>query len=422
MEQVQDEFRPGREYKSVDGGDDASGVTLDQIETKVSEILEPQAKAIADLGKQIKGIGELKGRLEKIETHIKRAPNPNEHKSREDIESERKELWTKAFNAFARRADHNETLTKFLARNEEFKALSVNSDPDGGYLVQPTRSNRIEAVNPATDDFRRFARVETISTDAFEEPYDTSRPTVAWVSEIGTRTTSTTPQIGLNRIPTHEIYARPQVTQKLLDDAQFDVEGWVSRKIDTEFRVSEGSAFVSGDGNGKPFGFLSYPFGTAVDGTARGYGTLQYIPTGNAAAFGTGINGVDVFDDTIAQMKTEYRPGCAWYMNRTTFATVSKLKDTTGASIVVNKLSDAVPATIRGYPVEILENMPSIGTNTDSIAFANFGRGYVVVDRMGVRTLRDPYTSVPYVTFNVTKRVGGGVVNSEAIKTIRFGT
>lgn len=394
---------------------------VERVENKVAEIVEPQAKAIADLTKKVGGIGELKDRLGKIETHLKRAPNPNEHKSRDDIEAERKELWTRAVKSFAKDGNGNETLDAFIRRNEEFKGLSVGSDPDGGYLVQATRSNRIEQVNPPVDNFRAFARVEQISSDAFEEPFDTGRPTVAWVSELGTRSETSTPTLGMNRVPVHEIYARPKTTQKMLDDAAFNVEGWLDRKVNTEFQVYEGSAFINGDGNGKPFGFLSYPYGTADDST-RGYGTLQYVPTGNAAGFGTGINAPDIFDDVIAKTKMEYRPNARWYMNRSSFATVSKMKDTTGQSTVISKLSDAVPAAIRGYPVEILEYLPSIGTDSYSIMFGDMQRAYVVVDRTGVRTLRDPYTSPGFVTFNTSKRTGGAVVNSEAIKAIKFGT
>jgi HK97 family phage major capsid protein len=396
---------------------------IEQVTEEVGKLLEPQIKAINDLGSQVKSYGDIKTRLDKIETMVKRAPNDLQQKDRSAEREAQRELWVKATNAFARKAITGETLAQFCARNDEFKTLSVGSDPDGGFLVTPALSNRIETITPAgaSDDIRSIFRVETISTDAFEEPNDTGRPSVAWVSEIGTRGTSSTAQFGVTRIPTHEIYARPMTTQKMLDDARFNVEGWMQSKTEIEFRAAEGSAVFQGDGNGKPKGLLAGTnFGTAADDT-RTWGVIQYIPTTQAAAFGTGINAPDVFDDCIAQLKTEYRSGAEWLMNRTTFATVSKMKDTTGNSTVVYKLSEAVPQAIRGYPVRVVENMPSIGTDSYSIAFGNFKRAYCVVDRIGVRTLRDPYSSPGFVTFLISKRVGGELVNSEAVKVIKFG-
>lgn len=300
-----------------------------------------------------------------------------------------------------------------MAEDLHAKALSVGIDPDGGYVVDPDTSGRIVTKVFETSPMRQFASVQTIGTDALEGLYDLDQAASGWVGETQARPTTGTPQLGKYRIPVHELYANPAATQKLLDDAFVNMEAWLAGKVAEKFARDEATAFVNGDGVGKPRGFLTYPHGTNLPGQ------IERIPTGASGAFDSAPDGPDVLIDTIYALKAAYRANARWAMNRSTQAEVRKLK-MDNQYVWVPGLGGNMPATLLGYPVAEFEDMPSIDADTLSIAFGNFSEAYQIVDRAGVRVLRDPYTAKPYVLFYTTKRVGGDVVNFEAIKLIRF--
>jgi HK97 family phage major capsid protein len=210
----------------------------------------------------------------------------------------------------------------------------------------------------------------------------------------------------------------------MLDDAFFNVEQFLSAEVATEFAKAEGAAFISGNGTDKPKGFLAYTINASADG-ARTFGHLQAVKTGVAAGFKattSSSNPADTFIDVIHAMKSPLRQGASWLMNTLTEAAVRKFRDLDGNYIWRPGLVEGQPSSILGYPVIEMADMPDIATTSNPIAFGNWRRGYTIVDRMGVRMLRDPYTNKPYVQFYTTKRLGGMVVDSEAIKILSCAT
>jgi HK97 family phage major capsid protein len=295
------------------------------------------------------------------------------------------------------------------------KALSVGSDPDGGYLVEPDTSGRIVQKVYETSPMRQVASVQVIGTDALEGLFDLDEAAAEWVEETQSRTQTDTPKLGQWRIPVHELSAKPSITQKLLDDAMISVENWLADKVADRFARSENAAFVNGTGVGQPRGFLTYPAGTSLPGQ------IEQFPTTEAGDFADAPDGGDVLMDAIYGMKQAYRAGARWHMSRVVTGEVRKLKDSDGRYLWAPGLAAGQPATLLGYPILEFEDMPELANNSLSIAFANMGEAYQIVDRAGIRVLRDPFTVKPRVLFYSTKRVGGDVVNFEAIKLIRFG-
>jgi len=314
-----------------------------------------------------------------------------------------------------------EILVKYLRRGEQRltaherdileqhqKALSVDSDPDGGYLVTPQQSARIIEVVFETSPMRQVATVETISTDALEGLFDGDEAAAAWVSERGSRAETATPQLGQWRIPTHELFANPRATQKLLDDSAVDIEAWISRKVADKFARTENLAFVNGNGVGQPRGFTTY-----ADGTTRG--TIERIPSLDAATIAAeGIYNI------IYALKAAYRPGSVWVMNRATVGVIRTIRDESGGAGTGQFMwapgFGGQPATLAGYPIIEFEDMADISGGVIVAGFGNFRQGYTIVDRLGIRILRDPYSAKPHVEFYTTKRVGGDVLNFEAFK------
>lgn len=319
--------------------------------------------------------------------------------------------YKRAFDAFLRKDERQLT-------DVEVKALSVGSDPDGGYVVHPDMSGRITRRIFETSNVRAFASVQTISTDALEGIVDNDEAAASWVGETASRTETDTPQLGKWRIPVHEMYANPYATQRLLDDAEINMEGWLADKVADKFARTEADAFVTGNGVGKPRGFLTYS-DYAVAGTFED-GKIEQFDTGANGAFTSAGLGANVLYNAIYGLKAQYRQNATWFMNRTTTGLVRKLQDTNGQYIWQPSLAAGQPATLAGYGVASFEDMPDPDTGSLSIAFGDLRTAYQIVERAGVRVLRDPYSAKPYVTFYTTKRVGGDVVNFEAIKLINF--
>jgi len=282
--------------------------------------------------------------------------------------------------------------------------------------VNPDTSGRIVQRVFETSPMRAYASVQVISTDALEGLFDLNEASSGWVGETDARAETNTPQIGKWRIPVHELYARPHATQKLLDDASINMEAWLAAKVADKFARDESAAFVNGNGVNRPRGFLTYGAGTTLPGQ------IEQLPTGASGAFAAAPNGGDVLVDALYSLKAPYRANAVWAMNRSVLRAVRKLKDSDGAYLWQPGIQAGQPSAIMGYPVASFEDMPNLGANSLSIAVADWREAYQIVDRVGIRTLRDPYSSKPYIQFYTTKRVGGDVVNFEAIKLIRFNT
>lgn len=312
-----------------------------------------------------------------------------------------------AFDTFLRKGEE-------VMGPEERKALSVGTDPDGGYVVNPDLSGRIVMKVFETSPMRAFASVQVISSDALEGLFDLNEASSGWVGETDSRSETNTPQLGKWRIPAHELYAKPKATQKLLDDASINMEAWLASKVAEKFARDEANAFVVGNGVNKPRGFLTYASGTTLPGT------IERFDTGVNGAFAAAPNGGDVLINALYGLKQQYRANATWFMNRATLKLTRKLKDSDGAYLWSPGIAAGQPASLLGYPVASFEDMPDPATDSLSIAVGDMREAYQIVDRIGIRTLRDPYSAKPYVEFYTTKRVGGDVVNFEAIKLIEF--
>ena len=298
----------------------------------------------------------------------------------------------------------------------ELKALSAGSDPDGGYTVPLEIESTIDRVLAKASPIRSIATVRAIGANVYRKPITTAGAATGWVGETDSISQTNTPTLAALDFPAMELYAMPAATQTLLDDSQVDIEQWLAEEVQIVFAEQEGAAFVNGDGTNKPTGFLAAT--TVADGSWV-WGKLGYIASGAAGAFASS-NPSDALLDLAYAPKQGYRANGRWVMNRKTESAVRKFKDSTGNYIWQPGTSAGQPATLFGYPVTEVEDMPDIAANSYSIAFGDFARGYLVVDRVGIRVLRGPYSAKPYVLFYTTKRVGGGVQNFEAIKLMKF--
>lgn len=302
--------------------------------------------------------------------------------------------------------------------HSELKALSVGSDPDGGYMVHPDMSGRIVKRVFEMSPMRAYASIQVISTDSLEGMYDNDEAGSGWVGETGSRAETDTPQLGEWRIPVHELYANPRATQKVLDDASISMEAWLADKVTSKFARDESSAFHTGNGVIKPRGFLTYD-----DYTTPGVfenGKIEQFDTGVSGAFAAAPSGLDKLIDMQYGLKAAYRGSASWFMASSTMGAARKLKDSDGHYVWQMSTQVGTPSTLLGHAVVPFEDMPVIGAGSLSIAFADMREAYQIVERQGIRTLRDPFSAKPYVQFYTTKRVGGDVVNFEAIKLLKF--
>ena len=300
----------------------------------------------------------------------------------------------------------------------ETKAIGSSSDAIGGYAVPQEIDRAIEQTLTAISPIRAIANVVKVGSAGYRKLIANGGTPSGFVGFEDARPETDTPTFTEVVPPSGELYANPAVSQQMLDDAMFDVEKFLASEIATEFARAEGAAFVRGNGINQPLGFLSSPTSAAVD-SARPMGTLQTIGTGVAGAFAAS-EPEDALIDLVQSLRSPYRQGAAFVMNSATAAQIRKFKTTDGAFLFQPSLAAGQPATLLGYPLIEAEDMPDIAAGSLSIAFGNFKAGYVIVERNATSILRDPYTHKPYVHFYATKRVGGQVVNSEAIKLLKF--
>jgi HK97 family phage major capsid protein len=298
----------------------------------------------------------------------------------------------------------------------ELKAMSAGSLADGGYTVPLEIEQTIDRVLAKVSPMRAISTVRPIGGNVYRKPIATAGAATGWVAETDARTQTNAPTLAAIDFPTMELYAMPAATQTLLDDSQVDLETWLAGEVQTVFAEQEGAAFISGNGTTQPKGFLSE---TVVADASWAWSKLGYIASGAAGAFATS-NPTDALVSLAYAPKQGYRANGSWVMNRNTESVIRKFKDSTGNYIWQPGTAAGQPPTLLGYPVAEAEDMPDIAANSYSIAFGDFARGYLVVDRVGVNVLRDPYSAKPYVLFYTTKRVGGGVQNFEAIKLMKF--
>lgn len=314
-------------------------------------------------------------------------------------------------------ADHKAAFCNYIRKGIEgdlpgleSKALSVGSDPDGGYLVTPTMSEKIVRTVFETSPMRQLASVEVISSDSLELIEDREEFFAGWTSETASVSATASAQIGKKVISVHELYAQPKATQKLIDDSSIDIEAWLGEKLADVFSRKENAAFISGDGIGKPRGILTY-----TDGTD--WGQIEQV---DSDADGDKITG-DALIALYYSLKEEYATRATFLMNRASVQIVRLLKESTTGQYLWNPgLTVGAPDTLLGVPVMQAADMPNPEDGNLAVAVADFQSAYQIVDRTGIRVLRDPFTDKPFVNFYTTKRVGGDVVNFEAIKLLKI--
>jgi HK97 family phage major capsid protein len=300
----------------------------------------------------------------------------------------------------------------------EAKAVSTVTTPDSGYLVPPETEAEIGRRLAIVSPVRAIAGIRTVSSNVYRRPFATTGFETGWVGETDARDETDTPTLVELEYPVMELYAMPVATATLLDDTAIDIDQWIAAEVEQAFATQEGAAFVNGDAVKKPKGFLQY---TKVAEASWAWGSIGYLITGVSGDWAA-ANKSDVLIDAVYALKAGYRQNAHFVMNRKTQGAVRKLKDADGNYLWSPPATADGRATIMNFPVAEAEEAPDIAANSYSIAFGDFSRGYLIVDRLGVRVLRDPYSQKPYVLFYTTKRVGGGVQDFDAIKLIKFGT
>ncbi len=321
-------------------------------------------------------------------------------------------------------SEHKSAFDAYLRSGEDralrvldTKAMSYGSGPDGGYLVPPEVETEIGRRLSVLSPIRSIASVRQVSSAVLKKPFSISGPAVGWVAETASRPQTASSTLAELQFPTMELYAMPAATPTLLEDAVVDLDQWISAEVETAFAEQEGTAFVTGDGTNKPKGFLGY---TNVAEASWSWGNIGYIATGVAGAL-PASDPSDILIDTVYALKAGYRQNASFVMNRKTQASIRKLKDADGNYLWQPPAGPGQRAMLMGFPLVEAEDMPDAATNATPIAFGDFSRGYLVVDRTGVKVLRDPYSAKPYVLFYTTKRVGGGVQDFDAIKLLKYG-
>jgi HK97 family phage major capsid protein len=379
---------------------EANDERLSQIERKRADVLSEDkvARINAAIEAHQRRLDELtlKGARPALGTGAVRTQAAREHKA--------------AFEAYVRAGE------SAGLRQLETKAMSVSSDPDGGYLVPPEVETEIGRRLTAISPIRSIAGVREISASVYKKPFMTAGPATGWVGETAARPQTNSPVLDELSFPAMELYAMPAATASLLDDTAVNLDEWIAGEVEQVFAQQEGAAFVNGDGVNKPKGFLQYD---KVAESVWEWGKLGFVTTGAAGAFPAEAPG-DPLIDLVYALKAGYRQNGSFVMNRKTQSAIRKLKDDDGQYFWQPPAAAGARASLMSFPVVEAEDMPDIANDAYAIAFGDFRRGYLVVDRQGVRVLRDPYSAKPYVLFYTTKRVGGGVQDFDAIKLLKF--
>jgi len=396
---------------------------IDNVQKTFADFKAENDKALADVRKDVvqtekvdrinsavgdlqKGIDEANRKIAALQ--VNGTGDPNDKRTPEQREH------AKAFKNWFRKGAGEANL-----RDLEVKAaLRTDSDPDGGYLTDVETEATIDRVLGTVSTMRSLATVRQISGGVYKKLVNQGGATSGWVGERQTRSETDTPTLAAIEYPAMELYANPGATQTSLDDSRINIEQWLADEVAIEFAEEEGAAFITGNGVNKPRGILAY---TTVANASYAWNSIGHVVTGEAADFIAEDPG-DPFINLVYALKQGYRQNASWLMNRTNQGKVRKFKDDQDNYLWAPGLQAGQPATFLGYPINDDDNMPDVAANAYPVAFGDFRRAYLVVDRAGIRVLRDPFTNKPYVMFYTTKRVGGGIQNFEAIKLLKCST
>jgi len=365
--------------------------------------LEASFDAVAQADEVAELRGEITGLRARIDAQAVAATRPALAGAKADVSPERRAF----VDGYLRKGAEVET-----------KSFAGTTPGEGGYAVPREIDEAIDATLKAISPIRAIANVVKVGSAGYRKLVTTGGVASGWASEGGARPGTATPTFAEIVPPMGDLYANPAASQAMLDDARFDVEGWLAQEIATEFARAEGAAFVSGNGTDKPKGFLSGTISNEADGV-RAFGTIQYVASGAPGGFPVS-NPQDRLIDLIQSLRSPYRQGASFVMNSATLSAIRKFKTADGAFLWQPGLAEGRPDTLLGYPVVEAEDMPDIAANAFAIAFGNFRAGYLVTERAETLILRDPFTNKPFVHFYAAKRIGGAVSNSEAIKLMKF--
>ncbi len=392
---------------------------LDQLGMAFEEYRKTNDARLEELRKTGHNSAELEEKLARIDGELKRL---DEEKAKLEAKLNRPGLVNG--NEDPVKAEHKSAFLRWMRKGVEegladlqFKAIQTGVDGDGGYAVPELLNREVYSLLQKATPMRNVCRVITVGAGEYKELVNKHGATSGWVGETDARAATNSPSLAELTPFMGEIYAYPQATQRALDDMFFDVEAWLAAELSDAFTTAENAAFTTGNGTNKPKGFLAYTTALTADGT-RAFGSLQYLRTGVAAGLPT-TNPGDLLIDVIHSLKAGHRANARWMMNSLTLAQVRKWKDNENNYLWQPGLQAGVPSALLGYPVTENEDMPDVAADGYPIAFGDFRAGYTIVDRIGIRMLRDPYTNKPYVGFYSTMRVGGFLKDSEAIKLVK---
>lgn len=415
------------ETKEDDGGKKAGASpelkeAINKVGTTFEEYKQANDARIAEIEKNGKASPETEAKMAKMDEALTK-----QQEIIDDLELRAKQpavsVDAKGKVLTPEQKEHADAFNKFMREGDEkglgelqMKALSVGSDPDGGYAVPEVIDSNVLALASDISPIRSIANVVSTSTSDYKKLVNKHGAGATWQGETGTAADSATPQLEEINPPHGFLEARPRATQQMLDDGMFNVEQWLADEVALAFAISEGAAFINGNGTNKPRGFLAGPAPVATNDASRAFGTLQFVASGAATALPTDA---DPYIDLVYQLKAAHRGMARWVTSREVLATMRKMKDTDGQYLWQPGLAAGQPSSFLGFGITEAEDMPAVAADAFPVAFGNFKAGYTITDRFGVRVLRDPFTAKPYVEFYTTKRVGGAVVDSEAIKLLK---
>jgi len=395
----------------ADGGSANAG----ELKTLVESLNKAFADFKAEHNQQLEDI--KKGNADALQAFKVEKINDEIGKLQASIDDISLKLAAQQMNGGGRKlrdAAYSEAFAAHFKKGEIRADLNKGTDGEGGYLTpiewDRTITDKLVEVSP----FRQLAMIQPVGGTGFTKLFNVGGTDSGWVGETDPRPKTGTASLQSLGFGWGEIYANPAATQQILDDTEIDLEAWLAGEVQIQFAKQEGGAFVAGNGDKKPFGILTYVTGGA-NAAKHPLGAIEAVNSGAAADITA-----DSIIDLIYDLPTAFTGNARFASNRRTFGKIRKLKNAQGDYLWQPGLQAGQPATVCGFPASELPDMPDVAANALPALFGDFKRTYLILDRVGVRILRDPFTNKPFVQFYTTKRVGGGVQNPEPMRALKI--
>lgn len=396
-----------------DAGSDPVKEIADKLAAKFGEFKDTNEKRLSAVESEK---AALAGKLDSLTSQITELESLKS--AIEDLQKKSNRPGTTGMSSDA--VAHKEAFAQFMRKGADngladlqVKALNITADADGGFAVPEELDREIGSLLRNSTPMREICNVIQMGGADYKKLMSLGGSTSGWVGEAAARPETNSPQMSLITPFMGELYANPKATQTMLDDVFFNAETWLAGELATEFAEKENLAFTSGDGVTKPKGLLAYTTAATSDAT-RAFGTFEHI---NSAAIGS-VSADDLVKFAF-NLRTGYLPNSIWQFNRNTLAALMVLKDSTGQYLWQPSITLGTQASLAGYKFVLNDDMPNVAAGANAIAFGDHKRAYTIVDRMGTRVLRDPFTNKPYIGFYTTKRVGGMAVDTQAVKFLK---